>query len=71
MEVSKKIESYLSSFKVAETMFKKGVINDGELRKIEAELAKKYGLPSNSIVRIDLISSLIRENMNSGDLNES
>lgn len=42
---------YLSAMSIAKTMLKKGIISAEDYKKIEARMAKKYGLNSKSLLR--------------------
>lgn len=49
METS--VINYLNAMHQAKLMFKEGIIDEKDYSKIEAKMAKKYGLKSTSLLR--------------------
>lgn len=55
------VNKYIIAVKSMLAMYEKGIINEYELRKSEAILAKKHRIKPNSIFRInDLINNRLR-----------
>ncbi len=55
------VDKYIISVNTILSMYEKGIINEAELKKSEAFLAKKHCIKPNSIYRInDLINNKIR-----------
>lgn len=45
------LESYLASMLQAKRMLVKGIITPGDFARVDAIMAEKYGIPSNSLYR--------------------